>query len=163
MFRNDRGASLVELLAVLALEGILAGLSAPLSARTLDTGRIRSAAAFLSSRLRLARIDAVNRSANVGVVFDQINGEWVIRTCRDANGNGLRRVDIASGADPCFDGPHQFAAMFPGTDIAVDPRLVGPTGEPGNADPVRSIGLSEGDVSTGRSVSVLHDRFRRQL
>jgi len=137
VFSNDRGASLVELLAVLALAGVLAGLSAPLSANTLDTGRIRAASAFLSSRFRLARIEAVNRSANVGVVFDQVSGQWEIRACRDANGNGLRRADIASGADPCFDGPHRFASMFAGVDIAVDPLLTGPVGEPGNPDPVR--------------------------
>jgi prepilin-type N-terminal cleavage/methylation domain-containing protein len=137
VIRDDRGASLVELLAVLALAGILAGLSAPLSANALETGRVRSAASFLSARFRLARIEAVNGSANVGVVFDQRNGRWELRACRDGNGNGIRRSEIAAGSDPCFDGPHDFGAMFPGVDIAVDPQLVGPAGEPGNPDPVR--------------------------
>jgi len=135
--RHDAGASVVELLAVVAIGCLLAGLSAPLSANVLDAGRVRSAAAFVASRFRLARLEAVNRAANVGVVFDLVNGRWQLRACRDGNGNGLRRADIASGADPCFDGPHEFRALFPGVDIAVDARLVGPAGEPGNPDPVR--------------------------
>lgn len=135
--RSDSGVSMVELLAVVAVAGVIASLSAPLSATAIDAGRAKSAAAFMSSRFRLARLEAINRTANVGVVFDSANGRWQVRICRDGTGNGLRRAEIASGADPCFDGPHEFTAMFPGVAIDVDPRLIGPAGEPGNPDPVR--------------------------
>ena len=135
--RPDAGMTMVEVVAVVAVVAVLASLSAPLTAIAADAGRVRTAAAYISSRFRLARVEAVNRNANVGVVFDLINGRWQIRVCRDGTGNGLRRADIASGVDPCFDGPHEFTAMFPGVSIAVDPRLIGPSGEPGNPDPVR--------------------------
>ena len=134
---RDGGFTIVELVAVVAVAVILASMTMPLSATVVDTGRVRAAAAFVASRFRLARIEAVNRVSNVGVVFDLVHGRWQIRACRDGTGNGLRRADIASGTDPCFDGPHEFSAMFPGVDIAVDPLLVGPAGEPGNPDPVR--------------------------
>ena len=134
---RDAGFTMVELVAVVAVAVVLAGVAMPASATAVDRGRVRAAAAFIASRFRLARVEAVNRVSNVGVVFDLVNGRWQIRACRDGTGNGLRRTDIATGTDPCFDGPHEFNAMFPGVDIAVDPLLVGPAGEPGNPDPVR--------------------------
>jgi type II secretory pathway pseudopilin PulG len=129
--------TMVEVVAVMAIALVIASLTVPLSATAVDTARVRTAAAFIGSRFRLARIEAVNRSANVGVVFDSVNGRWQLRICRDATGNGLRRSEIASGADPCIDGPYEFTAMFPGVAIAVDPQLTGPAGEPGTPDPVR--------------------------
>ena len=135
--RSEAGATVVELLAVAGAFAVMAGIAAPLTATAVDASRIRQAAAFVGSRFRLARVEAVNRGAHVGVVFDQTGSRWRLRICRDATGNGLRRAEILSGADPCFDGPYEFAAMFPGVEIAVDANLVGPAGEPGNADAVR--------------------------
>lgn len=137
MSKTDAGASLIELLLVLMVVGILAGMSVPMSRGAVDAGRARQAAAFVASRFRLARIEALNHAANVGVVFDLVDGRWSIRICRDGNRNGLRRADIGAGTDPCVDGPHRFSAMFPGVEIAVDPALRGPGGEPPSPDPVR--------------------------
>ena len=134
---DDCGASLVEMLIVLVLVAVAASLMAPASASVIDATRARNAAGFVSSRLRLARTEAINRRANVGLVFDQVAGEWSLRLCRDGTRNGLRRAEIVAGADPCFDGPHRFGDLFPGVEIAVDVRFPGPAGEPGSADPVR--------------------------
>lgn len=134
---RDAGISIVEVLVACAILAVIASLSLPVVASSTDAARIRSAAAFVGGQFRLARIEAVNRSRHVGVVFEQVGGRWQMRTCRDATGNGLRRAEIASGLDPCFDGPYDFSAMFPGVAVAVDPRLLGPAGEPANPDPVR--------------------------
>lgn len=134
---RDAGISIVEVLVACAVLAVVVAFSVPAVSSATDASRIRSAAAFVAGQFRLARIEAVNRSRHVGVVFDQVAGRWQMRICRDGNGNGLRRAEIASGADPCLDGPHDFSAMFPGVAIAVDPRLPGPAGEPGNPDPVR--------------------------
>ena len=115
----------------------LTSITLPISAQSVDAGRARQAAAFVASRFRLARIEALNKGANVGVVFDLVNGQWSLRICRDGNRNGLRRADIGSGKDRCFDGPHYFSSLFPGVEIAVDPSLRGPGGEPPSPDPVR--------------------------
>jgi type II secretory pathway pseudopilin PulG len=125
------------LLIVLVVVASLAALSLPVAASVVDANRVRQAAAFLSTRLRLARQEAVGRGANVGVVFDHVGSRWSVRVCRDGTRNGLRRADIQSGADPCFDGPHELAELFPNVAIAVDPALRGPAGEPGSPDPVR--------------------------
>ncbi len=122
---------------MLAIVATMTGISVPASGNLIDAGRARQAAAFVASRFRLARIEAVNKAANVGVVFDLDNGRWSIRICRDGNRNGLRRADIRAGTDPCLDGPHEFSALFPGVSIAVDPALRGPAGEPPSPDPVR--------------------------
>ena len=137
VLHQDAGTSLIDVLLVVAVITTVVGISVPVSANAVDAGRARQAAAFVASRFRLARIEAVNRQANVGVVFDQVEGRWSLRICRDGTRNGLRRAEIRSGADPCFDGPHRFSAMFPGVDIAVDAGLTGPGGEPPSSDAVR--------------------------
>jgi hypothetical protein len=134
---SEVGATVIDVLVVSAIVIAIAGLAVPASATVVDAGRARQAAAFISSRFRLARIEALNHFTNVGVVFDSTPTGWTIRICRDGNKNGLRRADIRSGADPCPDGPHRFDAMFPGVFIAIDPALRGPAGEPPNPDPVR--------------------------
>lgn len=128
---------MVEILVVVLVAVVLVALSAPVAASVIDASRARHAASFVTSRFRLARQQAVSLGVNVGVVFDQTAGRWVVRVCRDGSRNGLRRVDIQSGADPCVDGPYDMAELFSGVDVAVDPALSGPGGEPGSPDPVR--------------------------
>jgi type II secretory pathway pseudopilin PulG len=136
----DRGAagySLIELLLVLAAATTLASVALPLAATTTDAGKGRHAASFVAARVRLARQQAVSRTATVGLVFDLANGRWLFRVCADGNGNGLRRAEIPSGTDRCFDGPHDIEALFPGARVAVDSGIQGPNGEPPSADAVR--------------------------
>ena len=137
MPKRETGATLVDLVIVLLAVGVLAAVSAPLAASVVDTSRARHAAAFMGSRFRLARQQAVGLGANVGVVFEQTDDRWSVRVCRDGTGNGIRRADIQSGADPCFDGPYDIGQLFPTVSISVDPTLRGPGGEAGSPDPVR--------------------------
>jgi len=122
---------------VLALASILAAFAVPTTGATIDAGRISQAANVMAARFRLARLEAVSQSRSIGLVFDQVGGRWTFRVCRDGNGNGLRRAEIASGTDGCVEGPHDFEDMFPGVQIAVDATLRGPGGEPPSPDPVR--------------------------
>ncbi|HEX7778030.1 MAG TPA: hypothetical protein VF424_02260 [Vicinamibacterales bacterium] len=134
---SAEGYSLVELLLVLIAATTLISITLPMTAVTTDAERTRHAASFVATRFRLARQQAVARTASVGLVFDQLNGRWVVRVCADANGNGLRRSEVNAGIDRCFDGPHDLETMFPGVRVAVDSTLQGPGGEPGSPDPVR--------------------------
>ena len=133
----DSGATLIELLIALLVVAAMCMFTAPVAANVVDASRVRHAAAFLTSRFRLARQEAINRGANVGVVFDLTGAQWSLRVCRDGTGNGLRRSEILAGTDPCFEGPHELAELFPAVNIAVDPVLRGPVGEPPSPDPVR--------------------------
>ena len=127
---------------VLAVVAALAAMAAPSTVNAMDAGRARQAAGFLASRLRLAKQQAVLRTASVGLVFNASGARWTFRVCVDGNGNGLRRSEIATGQDTCVEGPYDVAQLYPGVRVAVDATLRGPDGEAGSADPVR-LGASD--------------------
>ncbi len=137
-FPRADGASLVEMLIVITLVAVMAGVAVPLTARSIDASRARQAAGFLAAEFRRARQQAVARSASVGVVFDaNTSGRWTFRVCIDGNGNGIRRADISRGVDPCPEGPYDLTASFPGVTIAVDATLPSPDGGSGKSDAVQ--------------------------
>jgi hypothetical protein len=131
------GASLPEVLIVLVLAGVCSAVAMPLTAASIDAGRAWDSASFVSSKLRLARHQAILKTASVGLVFDDVAGRWAMRVCVDGNRNGLRRADIADGTDRCPEGPFELETLFPGVHIAVDSTLRGPDGEPGSSDAIR--------------------------
>ncbi len=135
--RDEKGASLIELLVVIAMIGTFTAIGAPVAASVADASRVRHAAALISSRFRLARQEAVTRGVNVGVVFDRGPSGWTMRVCRDGNRNGIRRTDIATGNDPCVDGPVAIGDLVPHVSVDVDALLKGPAGEAPSPDPVR--------------------------
>lgn len=134
---GQRGSSVLELVVTLAVAASLGALAVPVVAAVTDAGRVRHAAGFVASELRAARLEAVSRSASVGLAFDLVEGRWVFRVCIDGNGDGLHRADVTGGTDACIGGPYDVQALFAGVQIAVDPALRGPGGEPGSPDPVR--------------------------
>jgi type II secretory pathway pseudopilin PulG len=136
-YGSSAGYSLLELVLVLVAATTFISVTLPMTATTTDAERARHAASFVATRFRLARQQAVSRTASVGLVFDLVNGRWVVRVCADGNGNGLRRADVSAGVDPCPEGPHDLETMFPGVRVAVDSSLQGPGGEPASSDPVR--------------------------
>jgi type II secretory pathway pseudopilin PulG len=131
------GFCILDLTVAMALVVGLAALVVPVVAGVADAGRVRHAAGFVASAMRSARLEAVSRSASVGLVFDLVDGRWVFRMCIDRNGDGLHRADISAGTDTCSGGSYDVEALFAGVQITVDPTLRGPAGEPGSPDPVR--------------------------
>ena len=134
---RDAGVTLAELVVTLGILSVLVAFAVPTAGATVDAGRVASAANAMASRFRLARVEAVSRAHSVALVFDRDQDRWTFRVCEDGNGNGIRRAEIASGTDPCPEGPVDVAAMFPGARVDVDAGLRGPSGEPGSPDPVR--------------------------
>ena len=135
---QDDGWTIVEVVVVLGLVALLASMAVPVTATASDSRKARHAAGFVASRLRLARQEAVYKTAAVGAVFQQLpSGRWAFQVCVDGNRNGLRRADITSGSDPCVEGPYDLQDLFPGIAIAVDPTLAGPDGSAASANPVR--------------------------
>jgi type II secretory pathway pseudopilin PulG len=127
---TDRGASLVELLIVMLVLTSVTGISVPVATSVVDANRARQAAAFLSSRFMLARQQAIGSGANVGVVFDWDGSQWAVRVCRDGARNGLRRADIRSGADPCFEGRTGCGNYFPASRLPSIRCCAGPEESP---------------------------------
>jgi type II secretory pathway pseudopilin PulG len=134
---SDDGYSVVDAVVVLCLVATISAFAVPSTISAKDEGRVRQAAAFVATRLRDAKQQAVLRSASAGMVFDRIGQRWTFRLCVDGNGNGLRRADLSTGRDVCPDGPVDLAVLFPGVTVAIDDGIRGPDDDPPSADPVR--------------------------
>jgi len=135
--RHDSGTSLPEIVIALAIVAVLGAMAVPATVTATDAARVRQAASFLAGRFRLARQDAIFRTASTGLVFDQAASGWTFRICTDGNRNGLRRADITRSTDPCPEGPFDISRMFPGVTVASDATIRGPDNEPGSTDAVR--------------------------
>jgi prepilin-type N-terminal cleavage/methylation domain-containing protein len=67
--RRDAGFSLVELLAVVAIIAIMAAVALPSIARYVRNYRIKAATQQVAGELQSARMKAISKNVNLGVVF----------------------------------------------------------------------------------------------
>src|SRR5262245_31116085 len=88
MMRRSPGFSLVESLAVVALAGVLAGMSSMGVAELVRGARLAGAARTLGAALRLARGQALAGLAPVAARFDATRGTYEI-----LDGSGLRLAE----------------------------------------------------------------------
>ena len=119
---RERGFSLVEILTVVAIIGILAAIGLPGIMGFLRNYRVRAAAQEVAGEISTARLKAVSKNVNQGVVFVVLSPttyRWVIEDDQNPVG-GLRttRDTLANLlADPAQAGPTR---SLPG-DIRFDP------------------------------------------
>ena len=112
------GFSLVEVLFALGLFLVVSAMVVPQLLVSVDRSRTRAAARFLASRMALARSQAVARSQTVALRFAGDGAGISLAAYADANGNGVRSTDIASGDDPLLDPSVRLADLFPGVVIS---------------------------------------------
>jgi len=93
------GLSAVELVAALAILLAVGAAAGAGAAHLRAVVSIRSAAAEVGAVLYRARMYAITQGVNVGVKYRFREGRWEWALYGDANGNGVRSVDIASGVD----------------------------------------------------------------
>jgi len=144
MKRSERGFQLVELLVVLALFLIMAGLTVPSFLRISGQWRMRLAAEEVVGAMRLARAFAVRRCANVALKFrPRPDGHATYAIYRDADGDGVLNRDIDLGVDPMIAPPQrpellgtQVRFGFPPGRLARDPASPGNWVRNGD-DPIR--------------------------
>ena len=98
------GFSLPEVLACLAILGILVAASVPLLAETVARERLRAAGWETALLMRDLRQRAVAQRLGFGLRFVQSGGLWSYSLYRDGNGNGIRTADILAGRDPLLLG-----------------------------------------------------------
>jgi prepilin-type N-terminal cleavage/methylation domain-containing protein len=139
--RCPRGLSLIELLLVLALASALLGLAMPGVLTGLDEARVAAAARHLSATFGWARLEAVKRSAALGIRFEGDNeGRYRYAMYVDGNGNGIRTADIETNIDAQIQAPERLSDRFPGVDFGIARRIRGIDSsewlEPGS-DPIR--------------------------
>jgi hypothetical protein len=116
---TDRGATLLELMLMVALGITLVGMAVPAVLGGLDAGRARVAAAYMASQLRLAHMEAVKRSRAVALRFEGADTGYRFTRYIDGNGNGVRTVDIKSGVDRILGAPERLQDNFPGVTFGV--------------------------------------------
>ena len=106
------GFSSIELLMVLAIASTVVGIAAAGLTSGLDEMRTAMAARYLASRVTMARLEALQRSARVALRFEADEGGYGFSICMDGNRNGVRAVDVASGADPVLHSRERLGDRF---------------------------------------------------
>lgn len=138
------GYSVIELMFITALVICVTATAVPAAAGVADEIQAGGAARYLVSRLRLARFEAVNRAANVGISFHVRDGRYEFGAYLDGNGDGVRARDISRGVDPPLGSAERLPVRFPGVDFGLIPGVPAiddPTGTV-STDPIR-IGSSD--------------------
>src|SRR5512140_45088 len=164
-----RAYSLIELLVVLTLAVLVCGAGMPTLLAARDDVRAEGAASFLASELRLARMEALRRNAQVAVRFEIDGDDYRLACYVDGNGNGVRSADITSGVDMLLRPRERLGRQFPGVGFGFEdevPDLDGATSA-GNPNPIRfgsSRMVSFSPTGTSSSGTVyLRGRGHRQL
>jgi type IV fimbrial biogenesis protein FimT len=94
---NMRGASLIEMMIVVAIIGILASLSTPMVSTYLQNAKLRSTADELKEALELSRSEAIKR--NDTIKFTALSaGGWVVEAYSNDTLTTLQSKANAAGA-----------------------------------------------------------------
>jgi hypothetical protein len=160
---RDRGCSTLEILFALALSASVLCVAVPSTRDAIDGLRTATAARYVAARLADARIAAVNRSACVGLRFEQDDSDYRFTPHVDGNGNGIRSLDIALGIDRPIGASERLADKFPGVRTGLmngypDADQVAGTGADGvRLGAARIATMSPDGTATGGTV-YLHGR-----
>ena len=114
MSRFEAGRTLVEVLMMLVVMAILAGLAIPRGWVLVREYQLRGASLYMRGLIRQVRSLAVSKNTYAAIVFDQVDGGPELAIHFDGNGNGIRRADIRSGIDKKHRGPLKLGDLFPG-------------------------------------------------
>ena len=136
---SHSGYTIVELLFVLGMVATLSTVAVPQVLAGLDDFRTAGAARHISARLQRARMDAVVRSADVGLQVTTTSAGYGYAAYVDGNRNGVRTTDIQQGTDKRLVPPERLSDQFPGVDFGAIPGLpaVDAGGTPPGRDPIR--------------------------
>jgi len=142
------GYSLLELMMVMALGATMTAAAVPQYLAGVDDLRTSGAAHHVSARLQRARMEAVMRSAMVGVQFTQTpGGSYQYSVYVDGNRNGVLTRDIQSGLDRLITSAERLPDQFPGVEFGTIPGLppVDAGGAAPGTDPIR---LGAGNIAS---------------
>jgi type IV fimbrial biogenesis protein FimT len=86
--RKNSGFSLTEVMIVIAIMAIMAGITVPNLLSWLPKYRLRSAGDELYSNLQFTKVKAIKDNVNWAVIFNFAGNSYTIRSDTDSNGNG---------------------------------------------------------------------------
>jgi len=116
---GDAGFTILELVFVVSLSAVLAGVAIPLTGDALDAARTSAAARYLAGQIASNRMDAVNRSRAVALQFEPSIPDYRVARYVDGNGNGVRTREIAAGIDRTVAEGVSLAALFPHVEVSL--------------------------------------------
>ncbi len=121
-WKADKGFSLVEMLAVVAMLVILATVAAPSFRRTMEWYRLQSSANIIAAEMEAARVLAVSRGASYMMDFDSAN-------------NTVRVIDVEDPDNP----PRALKQLERGVSVLApgNPIIFYPRGHASVAETVR--------------------------
>jgi hypothetical protein len=99
---------------VLGLVAVITAAAVPQALASLDHDRAVVAARYVASRMRLARMQAVSRSATVALRFDEGAQTTALASFIDGNHDGVRTQEIHAGVDRLLDAAVPLGSLFPG-------------------------------------------------
>ena len=146
-FAPSRGYSLLELMLVMALSVTLSAAAVPEYLAAVDDLRASGAARHIAARLQRVRMEAVMRSAMVGMQFTQTSSGYSYAVYLDGNRNGVLTRDIQRGVDRLIVAAERLPDQFGGVEFGAIPGLppVDPGGTPPGSDPIR---LGSGNIAS---------------
>jgi prepilin-type N-terminal cleavage/methylation domain-containing protein len=130
---RPRGFTLIEIMFVIGLWAVIAGIAVPQVLVAVDRQKAWAAARYLAARMAMARSYAVTRSAYVALRFTRLGDDVMFQMFVDGNRNGVRTLDIGSQVDPAIGVSARLSVLFPGvvigvsTDVGPDPVRIGST------------------------------------
>jgi type II secretory pathway pseudopilin PulG len=139
---DERGFTLAETLTACAVFATLTALAIPSALAALDEHRTGAAARYLAARCRLARMQAVRRSAAVALRFERAGAEVRFASFVDGNGNGVRTADIAKGVDRPVTGYERIGDQFAGVRFGLHEALPAISGDASASREPLQIGRS---------------------
>jgi len=119
--RPNRGITLSETLAVLALVAIGLTAALPTVADLGRAGRAAAGARLLATAFHAMRWRSVATNRSHGLYFERLDEGWVWYDVQDGNGNGLRSAEIEDGPDLVLSGPHRLQDRVGGVRLGFPP------------------------------------------
>ena len=159
MYKNSKGFTLVELMVVLAILAILAGIAAPNFASMIKDGRLSAANADFMVALQLAKSESVARISPVSIC--RANGNftacaaggnwaqgWILFT--DANGDGA-----VNGDDLVLQVHEALATLsYRGTGDAKSDITFNPSGSTSISSTEKVIACDDRGFASGKGIII---------
>jgi len=167
-WRKAAGHSLAELVVAVGLMVTVTAIATPAVEAGLDDARTSGAARYLAARLADARMEAIQRSAEVAMRFTATPGGYSYAVYVDGNHNGVLARDVQERIDRPIQTDENLANHFRNVEFGTLPGLpaIDAGGTPPGSDPVRcgsSNSLSFGPLGSSSSGTVyLLGRSRSQ-
>jgi type II secretory pathway pseudopilin PulG len=146
---SDRGITLLELVFVVSVTVVLAGVAVPLTGDALDEARTGAAARYLAGQIVSSRMDAVNRSRCVALRFEASTPDYRVARYVDGNGNGVRTAEIGR-IDPIDGVPKRIGEDFPNVRFGLADGLP-------DVDGVRGTGTDGVRIGSARILTMSPD------